>query len=185
MTEVEHPFEAQVRGPDGQEYRARICGRSAAGGRWEGWVEFEPVAGGAAVSTDRETTQPNRADLSYWASGLTATYLEGALARALHGSGRRRGRAGGSTDVRAGRGADDDRPDRRGTEPRSGPALDPFAVHAEGVGVLRTRLQALTSPQLRTIARAYGMAPDPERLELLGRSELASLIVDAVSLRAR
>ena len=184
MTEVEYPFEAHVRGPDGQEYRARICGRSASGGRWEGWIEFEPVAGGAAVSTDRETTQPNRADLSYWASGLTETYLEGALARALHGRGRRRSRASGSADAR-GRGADDDRPDRRGTETRSGPALDPFAVHAEGAGVLRTRLHALTPAQLRTIARAYGLAPDPERLELLGRGELASLIADAVSLRAR
>lgn len=54
-------------------------------GLWEGWVEFEPVHGGPSVSTGRETTQPNRKDTVYWATGLTPVYLEGALIRALDG----------------------------------------------------------------------------------------------------
>src|SRR5262245_1530581 len=35
------------------------------------------------MQTARETTQPNLADLEYWATGLTPIYLEGALNRAL------------------------------------------------------------------------------------------------------
>jgi hypothetical protein len=50
---------------------------------WEGWIEFEPSDGGAAIRTPRETTQPNLKDLEYWATGLTEAYLEGALVRAL------------------------------------------------------------------------------------------------------
>jgi hypothetical protein len=34
------------------------------------------------LHTDRETSQPNRAALEYWADGLEPVYLEGALARA-------------------------------------------------------------------------------------------------------
>jgi len=50
---------------------------------WEGWVEFDPVDGGPTIRTPRETTQPNRADAEYWATGLEPVYLEGALDRAL------------------------------------------------------------------------------------------------------
>ena len=50
--------------------------------QWEGWIRFQPSGGGKALTTDRETTQPNRQDLAYWAKGLTYFYLEGALARA-------------------------------------------------------------------------------------------------------
>ena len=39
---------------------------------------------GAAVRSGRETTQPNRQDTAYWATGLTPVYLEGALGRALN-----------------------------------------------------------------------------------------------------
>jgi hypothetical protein len=52
-------------------------------GRWQGWVEFLPPRGGRVLLSGRETIQPNRADLAYWASGLTPVYLEGALGRAL------------------------------------------------------------------------------------------------------
>lgn len=184
MTEVQYPFGSRVRGPDGQEYQATIRGRSTAAGSWEGWVEFEPVGGGAPLSTARETTQPNRADLSYWASGLSETYLQGALARALHARGRHGGGAG-AAEARVRAAGADDRPDNRTTGARSGPVLDPFAVRRQGAGALRARLQALSPARLRRIARAYGLAPDPERLELLGRSELVALIADAVELRAR
>jgi hypothetical protein len=50
---------------------------------WEGWVEFEPLdASGPTISSARETTQPNRTDLEYWAQGLSRVYLQGSLARA-------------------------------------------------------------------------------------------------------
>jgi hypothetical protein len=50
---------------------------------WDGWLVFFPVGGGRVIATDRETTQPSLAALTYWASGLTPVYLEGALVRAL------------------------------------------------------------------------------------------------------
>ena len=67
---------------DGTTYEARACAREREDGLWEGWLEFVPRGGGEAVRTARETTQPNEADVRYWATGLTGTYLEGALERA-------------------------------------------------------------------------------------------------------
>jgi hypothetical protein len=77
-------FEEAVAGEDGRSWIGRVYGREAADNIWEGWIEFVPRSGGHALATPRETTQPNRADLEYWASGLTVAYLEGALERALH-----------------------------------------------------------------------------------------------------
>jgi hypothetical protein len=176
MAEVLYPFEPPIRGRDGREYHARVHGRAADNGLWEGWIEFEPIEGGEPVETSRETTQPNRGDLVYWATGLRTTYLEGALERALGGivpSGER------VTD----RALESIRPEAGPEEPR--PVLDPFAVYAEGPNLLRQQLNALSAPQLRAIARTYGLAPDPERLDLLARSDLAVLIAQAVALRAR
>ncbi|HUQ98252.1 MAG TPA: hypothetical protein VM166_02290, partial [Gemmatimonadaceae bacterium] len=45
-------------------------------------VEFIGTAG-EPISSGRESTQPNRTDLEYWAQGLTKVYLQGALARAV------------------------------------------------------------------------------------------------------
>jgi hypothetical protein len=67
----------------GVVYEARACGRQREDGLWEGWIEFDPRGGTETVRTGRETTQPNEADLRYWATGLTGGYLEGALDRAL------------------------------------------------------------------------------------------------------
>jgi hypothetical protein len=49
---------------------------------WEGWLEFQPLDGGLPRRTGRETTQPNRDALIYWASGLEPIYFEGAFERA-------------------------------------------------------------------------------------------------------
>jgi hypothetical protein len=65
------------------QYEARAYGAAIDDVLWEGWVEFVPIDGGPPVRSPRETTQPNRVDTEYWASGLTAVYLEGALIRAL------------------------------------------------------------------------------------------------------
>src|SRR6266566_2120463 len=84
MPEVLAQFSEPVLSKDRTSYRAQACGALASDGLWEGWIEFVPVAGGTAVRSPRETTQPNRVDALYWATGLTATYLEGALERALY-----------------------------------------------------------------------------------------------------
>ena len=37
-------------------------------GRWQGWIEFESLDGAEVYRSRRETTQPNRTDLAYWAT---------------------------------------------------------------------------------------------------------------------
>jgi hypothetical protein len=74
---------SQVTSAEGTRYEACACGAPMAGGSWQGWIEFVPIEAGVPVRTPRETTQPNRTDTQYWATGLTPVYLEGALARAL------------------------------------------------------------------------------------------------------
>ena len=69
-------------------YEARIYAEPERGGTWRGWLEFHHVSGDRNSSrprvlrTDRETTQPDRAAVDYWAGGLEPVYLEGALGRA-------------------------------------------------------------------------------------------------------
>lgn len=86
MAEVLFEFQTSVCAGDGSLYRARACGGEAGDGtgRWQGWIEFVPADGGPTIRTQRETTQPNRTDTAYWATGLTPSYLEGALQRALN-----------------------------------------------------------------------------------------------------
>lgn len=81
MAEVLLDYEGEVPGPDGKTYEARACGGGRDDGMWEGWLEFIPKDGGAPLRTGRETSQPNRQDCVYWATGLTAAYLDGALLR--------------------------------------------------------------------------------------------------------
>jgi hypothetical protein len=83
MAELIQQFADVVRGARGNPYEAFAYGEERVGGTWVGWLEFRPVGGGAARRTERETTQPDRGALEYWASGLEAVYLEGALARAV------------------------------------------------------------------------------------------------------
>src|SRR4051794_33937204 len=84
MAEVFVQFANPVSAKDGTVYRAQACGAPNGDGLWEGWIEFVPVDGGSPLRSSRETTQPNRKDAAYWATGLTPVYLEGALERALH-----------------------------------------------------------------------------------------------------
>jgi hypothetical protein len=74
-------FENTVEDEDGRSHVATVLGREADNGTWIGWVRFRGPAG-EILETGRETTQPNRQTLAYWAGGLTYYYLEGALARA-------------------------------------------------------------------------------------------------------
>ncbi len=76
-------FDEPITDAAGAEYFAQASGRKRDDGLWEGWLEFLPVGdSGDQLASGRETTQPNRADLEYWAQGLTKVYLQGALTRA-------------------------------------------------------------------------------------------------------
>jgi len=83
MADLIHEHSTPVRTPDGERFVARVYGVERADGTWEAWIEFAPVAGTTPVlRTERETTQPNRGAVKYWANGLEPVYLEGAFERA-------------------------------------------------------------------------------------------------------
>lgn len=71
-----------VDGSAGREYDVLVYGRRAQG-TWEGWLEFHPITGGLVLRTERETTQPSREALEYWATALEHTDFEGAFGRAF------------------------------------------------------------------------------------------------------
>ena len=144
-------------------------------GMWQGWIEFLPVAEGPPLRTGRETTQPNRPDLLYWATGLTAVYLDGALERAL-------------------------RPVSRPPEPVIPPPLfdgpleepvsapstpdsilNPFSVYRKGETLLRNQLTALSNWHLVNIIRDYELSDlSSDALDSLPGSALIEIIVTAV-----
>jgi hypothetical protein len=66
----------------GTRFVVRVYGRERADGTWEGWLEFVAVGAASVMRTDRETTQSNRDELAYWATGLGDAYLQGAFSRA-------------------------------------------------------------------------------------------------------
>jgi hypothetical protein len=66
----------------GINYVVRVLGRERSDGTWEGFLEFAAVGAAIILRTGTETTQSNREDLAYWASGLNTGYLQGAFARA-------------------------------------------------------------------------------------------------------
>ena len=155
--EVLVQFDEPVAADDGTPYRARVAGAATEIGDWIGWIEFIPLSAGAAVvATDRETTQPNRTDLGYWATGLTRVYLPGALRRALapRAAPRTRPPTVEAPLTPPPRERAVARPVVMGT-----PVLDPFAVYAQGEGVLRQELSALSTDHLRTIIGVYGFEP--------------------------
>jgi hypothetical protein len=67
---------------DGMRYIVRLYGHRRVDDTWIGWIEFEAADTGVTLRTGRETTQSNREQLTYWASGLEPTYFDGAFARA-------------------------------------------------------------------------------------------------------
>jgi len=81
MAELIQTYAEVVRDAGGEEYTAHAYGEARDDGTWEGWLEFHSAAG-AVRRTGRETTQPDRDALAYWASGLEPIYLDGAFARA-------------------------------------------------------------------------------------------------------
>lgn len=76
-------FERPMRDSSGDTFLVFVQGRSRPHDTWEGWLVFERQRDARRFNTPVETTQPDAEAVLYWASGLTDTYLEGALNRAL------------------------------------------------------------------------------------------------------
>jgi hypothetical protein len=171
-------FADVVTSRDGVAYTARACGGEGANGLWQGWIEFIPVAGGDAVRSGRETTQPNRQDAVYWATGLTPVYLEGALARALNPL-TRVPPAPPPTPI-----FDGPTPDVVTEGAQTESVLNPFSVYRKGEALLRSQLGALSAWHLVNIIRAYALSDeDPAILNLMAPGVLAEIIVAAVRAR--
>ncbi len=82
MAELIQSYQTHVQ-RNGVRYSVQAYGERQ-GHVWYGWLEFVPTGQGLSFRTPRETTQPTRKALAYWASGLKPIYVEGAFARALH-----------------------------------------------------------------------------------------------------
>jgi hypothetical protein len=83
MAELIHQHSVHIRTREGTEFRAQTYAERQPDGTWTGWLEFTPVDGkGPVLRTERETTQPNREAVEYWAGGLEPVYFEGAFVRA-------------------------------------------------------------------------------------------------------
>ena len=165
---------------DGPVYIAQACGRERDDRIWEGWLEFVPGDGSTVLRSQRETTQPNRVALEYWASGLTPIYLKGALERTLTPP---------LTVVEPPvipAVYDEPAPAQVPvTGPRDAePVLDPFSVYAKGERLLRRQLAALSRRHLVAIIVGYELA-DRSRVDLesLSAPELIELIADGVRWR--
>lgn len=176
MAEVFVEFPELVGDENGVQYRARACGGEA-NGLWQGWIEFHPTDGGEPVRTARETTQPNRVDTHYWATGLTPVYLEGALHRALHPLTLR---APAQPPAPA---FHEPQPDSRLVPPASDAVLNPFSVYQKSEALLRRQLGALSSWHLVNIVRAYELSGDDGDPNRLPPSRLIETIVEGVRRR--
>jgi hypothetical protein len=177
MAETLLKYQHTVVGEDGTRYEARACGSPMPGGTtWQGWIEFVPLLAGEPVRTPRETTQPNRVDTEYWATGISAVYLEGALRRALS-----------PVTITP--------PEAPPPPIFSGPAptaavpveagqvsvLNPFSVYEKGEPLLRKQLGALAAWHLVNIVLAYELANiDVATLNRTPPGALIELIVAGV-----
>lgn len=178
MAEVFVEFTDPVPGPDGSSYVARACGSRADDGMWQGWIEFV-TDDGQVIRSSRETTQPNRVDLEYWATGLTAVYLEGALHRALKPLTRPAPRPlpPPAFDAPA--------PHLHTENGPTNSVLNPFSVYRKGEPLLRRQLAAFSPWHLVNIIRAHELSAQSSR-SLAARSEieLIELIIAAVRSRS-
>jgi len=174
VAEVLLEYPQAVFSDDGKSYTARVCGAEM-GGTWQGWIEFVPLGDGEPVRSARETTQPNRQDTLYWATGLTPVYLQGALRRTLRPVARPIAArvdpphfdepaepfvvAGGTTEA----------------------VLDPFSVYQKGEALLRRQLSALAGWHLVNIIRKYDLSNvDPAVLGGRAPAELVETIISGV-----
>jgi hypothetical protein len=178
MAEVLVEFSDPITDSDGITYAARACGSESENGHWQGWIEFIPLDGGEPIRSGRETTQPNRTDALYWATGLTHVYLEGALHRALNPLVVRQRR---SPEPPA---YSEPAPDVAHVPPVDS-ILNPFSVYQKGETLLRQQLRAFSAWHLVNIIRAHGLSSlTTDELNRLTPSGLTELIIDAVKSRS-
>lgn len=176
MAETLLQYQYPVAAPDGTLYEARACGGPLRGEMWEGWIEFVPLAGGEPVRSPQETTQPNRVDTVYWATGISAVYLEGALGRALT-------KPATTTPL----------PPQPALFPGPAPSnvghidsvpssvLNPFSVYDKGEPLLRKQLGALSTWHLVNIVLAYQLSNESaDALNRLPAPALIEIIVSGV-----
>jgi hypothetical protein len=180
MAEVLLVYKDVVLGSDGTRYTARACGSDTPAGTWQGWLEFVSVDGGETLRSARETTQPNRMDTEYWATGLTPVYLEGALARArnpLTKPAPRTPAARFDPPI-------EPEPDFV-VEPPAESILNPFSVIRKGEGLLRRQLAAFSVWHLVNIVRAHGLSDLPSTtLSAMSADDLIEVIVAGVKTRS-
>ena len=178
VAEVFVEFAEPVVSKAGRAYIARACGSETGHDMWQGWVEFLPVDGDTPIRSGRETTQPNRQDTEYWATGLTPVYLEGALDRALHPL--TRVSAGPEPEPVFSTPAPD-----VSEPPAHESVLNPFSVYRKGESLLRSQLLALSGWHLVNIITAYALSQQREAdLATTPAPILVELIVSAVRERA-
>ena len=180
MAEVLVEFAEPILDKNGTAYIARACGAPADDGLWNGWLEFVPVDGDATIRSSRETTQPNRVDTEYWATGLTPVYLEGALQRALNPLTK------SPASVPAEPAFDGPAPEIASAPPANEAVLNPFSVYRKGEAVLRSQLLALSAWHLINIIKAYDLSEQRTAdLNATPAAILAELIIAAVRQRSQ
>lgn len=157
MAEVLVRFTERITAEDGRSYLPQACGGIADDGLWEGWIEF--VSPSDTLRTSRETEQPNRDALVYWAEGLTFAYLEGALDRALAPRAPTVPTEDSASSIAS-------RPAARrslGQTAHAHAILDPFTAYAEGEELLRGQLRALSRDHVVNIIKAYELPVDTNK----------------------
>jgi hypothetical protein len=171
MAEVLARFAEPLTTKDGVQYRAQACAAPNSNGLWEGWIEFFPADGGRPLRSQRETTQPNRTDAEYWATGLSEVYLEGALNRTLRPVIRK--------TVAPAKAAFEKPNSSFGPSSETSTTgrdaiLDPFAVYEHGETMLRQKLGALAAWHLVNIVIAHRLSEEP--IAVLNRMSAPALV---------
>jgi hypothetical protein len=183
MAEVLVKFDEAIVDEAGNGYFAQAAGKERDDGLWEGWLEFLPMSETAeTLASERETTQPNRVNLKYWAEGLTRIYLEGALQRAI--SIARERPVSGRTEPEPSRfeaGSQRVRGSEQGRDaerivPHA--VLDPYSVYSQGEDILRKELGALSRSHIESIVKAYGFPRSNSPADLASAPE--QTLIDAI-----
>ena len=180
MAEILVKFDEPIAVPGGKAYLAHAVGKEVDGGLWDGWLEFQGVDDGSDVlASGRETTQPNRKNIEYWAQGLTKVYLEGALGRAISLAEPPRERPSKEPEA-----AQFSEPASRSAHPFSPrpltrrAILDPFQVYSQGEEILLGELRALSRDHLENIAAANGIGiQNPGGIKAASKEDLIGAIV--------
>ena len=179
MAELLMSYDAPVTHKTGR-YHARAVGRQAEDRMWDGWFEFEPLdTDEPVIVSQRETRQPEFHDLTYWATGITPVYLEGALDRARHPL---------TVGVRVDDSPVSDAPaprmrTARVGSPKPDAVLDPFEIGERNLDILRQELGALNRPRLLNIIDAFDLNPGGEDVAWMTDAQLVTFIVTATEVQ--